>query len=143
MITFRQITTEEAKEIRETLLRPTYPLDWHEDSFHIGAFDQDSLIGVCSLYHENPQQQLGKGAWRIRSIATLPSYQKQGIGQKLVEHCIEYARSKQGIFVWSNGHSSVGPFYEKCGFSLEGPKDSLPWIGAPLFYKKTISSIDQ
>ena len=143
MITFRQITTEEAKAIREHALRPTYPLDWHHDSFHIGAFDEDSLVAICSVYHENPQQQLEQRAWRIRSIATLESHQKQGIGRQLVEKCIDYVRSKKGVFIWSNGHTSVGPFYEKCGFSLFGSKDSLPWIGAPLFYKKTISLVDE
>jgi GNAT superfamily N-acetyltransferase len=140
MISFRQISTEEAKEIREQILRPAYPLDWHHDSFHIGAFDGEILIGICSLYHENPQQQLQQGAWRIRSIATLPNYQKQGIGRQLVEKCIDHVRTKKGTFIWSNGHSSAGPFYEKCGFSLSGSKDSLPWIGAPLFYKKIVEA---
>ncbi|MBP9840945.1 MAG: GNAT family N-acetyltransferase [Simkaniaceae bacterium] len=142
-IKIRPISQEEAKGIREKILRPNYPLDWHQDSFHIGAFDGTLLIGICSVYHENPQQQLEQRAWRIRSIATLPEYQKQGIGRLLIEECLNYVRSKKGLFVWSNGHTAVGSFYEKCGFTLEGPRDSLPWIGAPLFYRKNIDLLDE
>lgn len=137
---FRPISQEEAKALREPILRPSYPLDWHQDSLHLGAFDGELLVGMCSIYHENPQQQLEQRAWRIRSIATLPQYQKQGLAKALIEKCIDYVRSKKGIFVWSNGHSAIGSFYEKCGFTLEGPKDSLPGIGAPLFYMKRVDA---
>lgn len=138
MVEIRPISREETEAIREQMLRPTYPLDWHEDSRHFGAFDGETLVAICSLYHENPQEQLGQGAYRIRSLATLPSHRGRGLARALLEEAIAYARHQRAHFVWTNGRSDAAAFYARCGFIAQGSPNSLPGLSLPYIFRKDL-----
>lgn len=138
MAEIRIITVEHAESIRKECLKSDYPLDWHEDAHHLGAYEDGQLVAICSIYPENPQEQVTKDTWRIRSLATLPEHRGKGIGQSLVEHSIRYAKQMKGRFVWCNARTKAAPFYLRCGFVQEGSPRSLPGIGGHFLLKKVL-----
>lgn len=57
----------------------------------------------------------------IINVAVQPEYQRQGIGEKMVRHAIETARSmKYRIVEISTGNCGIGQIalYQRCGFTI-------------------------
>ncbi|MCH9614105.1 MAG: hypothetical protein SP1CHLAM54_11170 [Chlamydiia bacterium] len=132
------ITVDEAESIRKLCLKNDYPLDWHEDAYHLGAYTDGQLVAICSLYPENPQEQVTHETYRIRSLATLPEHRGKGLGKTLVEHCVAYAKQQRARFIWCNARTKAANFYKHCGFTQEGSPTSLPGIGGHFFLKKVL-----
>ena len=120
------------------VVKPKYPLDWHAEALHLGAFVDGTLVGICSIYPENPQEQVDSSTYRIRSLATLIKYRGRGIGRCLIEECIAHAKRKGARFIWCNARGKAAPFYAKCGFIKEGNPLSLPGVGPHFFFKKQL-----
>ena len=83
---------------------------------NVSAYYEGELIGMGRL--------VGDGAmyWYLQEIIVLPKYQKQGVGTKIVNHLIEYAKenSKTCKFTTIGGVSAKGKegFYKKLGFDV-------------------------
>lgn len=59
----------------------------------------------------------GGGVLEIKNIATLPEYQGQGYGRRLIEHVAKIYRGRYAILQVGTGDSPLTvPFYERCGF---------------------------
>lgn len=75
------------------------------------VLDDDGIKGECVVTDE------GNRILEIKNIATLPYYQKQGYGKKLIEFIIEkYSKNFSIIQVGTGDSPLTIPFYEKCGF---------------------------
>lgn len=72
------------------------------------VFDEDGVIKafICIM----------KGAF-IGALFVSKEYQKQGIGQKLIEYC-KASYDKLGVAVYVENKRAVD-FYEKCGFEIK------------------------
>lgn len=70
---------------------------------------KDKIIGCISLEIYN--KKLGE----IRSLVVLPNHQRQGIGRRLVEACIQKAKKENIYEVLAVTDKDV--FFEKMGFS--------------------------
>jgi amino-acid N-acetyltransferase len=81
--------------------------------------DNDNLMGCCSLGINSEWGSLGE----IKSLAVKEIVQKQGVGKKMVESCIEEARNigLKKVFTLTYQNN----FFEKIGF-VEIKKDELP-----------------
>lgn len=79
------------------------------------------IVGVVSLINQNTFFELSK-------MAVSPKYQGLKIGQKLMDHCIEFARKQEWKSITLYSHRSLVPaisLYKKIGFmEVELEKES-------------------
>ena len=77
------------------------------------------VVGFAALEIYSPKMS------EIRSLAVAPECRGQGIGQRLVERCVERARERQVLEVMAI--TSNEEFFKRCGFdfTLPGEKKAL------------------
>lgn len=72
----------------------------------------DGLKALCVVTEESP------GVYEIKNIVTVPKYQLQGYGQKLIAFIAEhYKESGSELYVGTGDSPMTLNFYEKCGFA--------------------------
>jgi ribosomal protein S18 acetylase RimI-like enzyme len=108
-------------ELRNKILRIPLGLDVYEDDlsnelnhFHMGAFDNNKLVGVLVL------TPLSKSDVKMRQVAVEEELQGKGIGKKLVEFSEQFSKEKGFRTIVMNARDTAVPFYEKLGYSKEG-----------------------
>ena len=112
-IEIRRIDSEDTLEIRHKVMWPHKSIDFvrveeDEKGLHFGAFVGDKHVAVISLFIEGDNAQ-------FRKFATLEEYQTRGIGTKLLEYTIEYARKAGAERIWCNARENKSSFYERFG----------------------------
>lgn len=61
----------------------------------------------------------GFGVYEIKNIATIPAFQKQGYGKRLIEFLFEYYKGKCSVMLVGTGDvPSSTTFYQRCGFTV-------------------------
>lgn len=135
-VTIRSIGAQETRLLRAAILRPgqtiaqqVYPNDDAPGSFHAGAFLQDELVGIASVFHEAPPGEQDPGAWRLRGMAVQADFRRQGIGKRLLERCLEHIQRQGGKSLWCNGRVSALTFYHQLGFQERGEIFHVPESG--------------
>lgn len=83
------------------------------NGIHFGAFSNDLLVGVVSLFQNGETFQL-------RKFAVAINHQGQGIGTGLLTYITNFCRQQKGILLWCNARITAIPFYEKSGFEVLG-----------------------
>jgi ribosomal protein S18 acetylase RimI-like enzyme len=109
-----QITQELTWKLRQKELYPDLPIEaikLPEDDLgiHLGLFYQNKLATVVSLFEDNNKLQ-------FRKLATDKKYQRLGLGSKMINYVLNYAKEKNIEKVWCNARLSATGFYEKLGF---------------------------
>ncbi|WP_114765060.1 GNAT family N-acetyltransferase [Vibrio rhodolitus] len=123
----KHIPLESALPIRHAVLWPSKPptfcqVDGDETALHYGAFVDDKLVSVASIY-------LTGNKARLRKFATLPDYQGQGIGTQMIEHILSQLALTEIEYFWCDARASALGFYRKFGLMQEGEE----------FYKSEIA----
>lgn len=118
MISIEQIRPELTWRLRQEVLYPAqklYEMELDEDKegIHFGAFTDNKLVGIISLF------QAGK-SFQFRKLAVLSEYQKMGIGNALLQRVEEFAESEGGTLIWCNARVSAIGFYMKSGYAHSG-----------------------
>ncbi|HEY8780205.1 MAG TPA: GNAT family N-acetyltransferase [Mucilaginibacter sp.] len=118
MIHIEQITPQLTWRLRRDVLYPNqkmFEMEMDEDShgLHFGAFKDDKLAGVVSLFQK-------KADFQFRKLAVDPSVQKMGIGNTLLQYIIGYAKDNGGTRIWCNARSAAIGFYLKADFLQTG-----------------------
>lgn len=113
-----QIRPELTWKLRQQVLYPAQKLhemelDEDKDGFHFGAFTDNKLVGIISLF------QTGT-VFQFRKLAVLHEFQKMGIGDSLLKRVEEFARSEGGTSIWCNARVSAIGFYKKAGYAHTG-----------------------
>jgi ribosomal protein S18 acetylase RimI-like enzyme len=116
------ITWQQSLPIRHKVLWPNKPeifcqIEEDKDADHYGAFLDDQLVCVASLYSKSIN---GITRVRLRKFATLEAYQGKGIGRKLLEHMIKDLTVKGVDYFWCDARKSAVEFYKKSGFKSLG-----------------------
>ncbi len=116
----RLITPEETLPIRHIVLWPAKPIEFcqvKEDNSgaHFGAFENDGLICVASVFIT------GKRA-RLRKFATLHEHQGNGIGTQIIEHIINYLKRHGVTYFWCDARESAQDFYARFGMQKQGER---------------------
>lgn len=109
----RSISWEQTIPLRHRVLWPSKPpeychVDGDVDGLHFGAFIDDELICVASVY-------LTLNKARLRKFATNTLYQNQGIGTKMLSFIIESLKSSQVEYFWCDARESALAFYQRFG----------------------------
>lgn len=108
------INAEDTWPIRQRVFWPDQPisqgvLEDDDQGLHFGVFVHERLVSVGSLF---PQGD----SIRLRKLATIEDYQKLGLGSRLIEYLIDYARQQGYKTLWCSVHESSLPYYQNFGF---------------------------
>ncbi|MDR2993210.1 GNAT family N-acetyltransferase [Bacillus cereus] len=144
MITVKNIDGSETYVLRQKILRPNqlladckYPSDYEVDTFHLGAFINDELISIASFSKEiYPDLQNGIH-YRLRGMATLPSFRNKRAGSSLIQKAERILKERKANILWCNGRITVADYYKRLGFREHGEIFEIEPIGLhKVLYKK-------
>jgi GNAT superfamily N-acetyltransferase len=118
MLDIEQITPQLTWQLRRDVLYPgnmLWEMEMEEDDhgYHFGAFIDNKLIGVVSLFQNGTD-------WQFRKFAFDADYQGKGYGRELLDHITRFVSSEGAIRLWCNARSSAIGFYLKSGFVQTG-----------------------
>lgn len=127
MTTIEQIRPELTWRLRKEVLypdEPLYAMEMEEDhhGYHFGAFQNDQLVAVVSLFQKESSYQFRKFAVRL-------SHQHQGIGTQLLNYIADFAKTGGATRLWCNARLSAVEFYHKQRFATEGDTFEKNGIG--------------
>jgi GNAT superfamily N-acetyltransferase len=132
----RMITAAETWPLRLSVLRPNRPLtaaqfpgDDLASTRHFGAFQQDKLVGIVSLFLAEMPGRPGVSALQLRGMATGPAVRGAGFGRALLSASVEFARESDRKLIWCNARTSAVEFYRKCGWEISGAEFEVPDVG--------------
>jgi len=113
-----QITPYLTHRLRRDVMYPekkVFEMEIPEDNdgIHFGAFKDNKLVGVVSLFQTGTDFQ-------FRKLAVDNALQKTGVGNALLTYVIDYAIENGGTRIWCNSRDSAIGFYQKAGFSATG-----------------------
>lgn len=118
--------------LRDDILRKPLGMTFGEeylgkdkDSYLLGCFDGDNLVGCCLLTPVN------ENTLQLRQMAVAEDRQKQGIGTKVIEYAEQLAVDKGYRFMYLHARKVAVNFYTKLGYMLES--DEFMEIGIPHF----------
>ena len=117
-ISVEQIRAELTWYLRQKVLYPAqklYEMEMDEDQngIHFGAFTDNKLVAVVSLFNKDADFQ-------FRKFAVEPEYQGKGVGGDLLTYITEFAKAEGGKRLWCNARLSATGFYDKNGFVHTG-----------------------
>lgn len=119
----RAITFEQTYPLRHAVLWPDKPLEYvkvenDEEGYHFGAFLNDELVAVISLFVSGDEASPGRanpGQARFRKFAAHPAYQRKGIGTRLMNHLIAEAQRLGATSLWCDARLESADFYRRFG----------------------------
>ncbi len=136
MIQIRKIAAAETYPLRHAILRQNepiekcvYPFDTDDSTLHFGLFENQSLIGVISVFETKKELFVDRKQFQIRGMAVLENHQKKGYGAALVQHAMTYLQKEQEFLIWFNARIIALGFYEKLGFEKIGTEFEIVPIG--------------
>jgi len=118
MLSIEQITPHLTWRLRSDILYPgqyMHDMEMEEDNhgYHFGAFTDNQLVAVVSLFQR-------ENDWQFRKFAVSDKVQKQGIGRQLLNYITAFVEAEKGTRLWCNARLSATGFYEKFGFTQTG-----------------------
>ncbi|KEK23780.1 GNAT family N-acetyltransferase [Bacillus gaemokensis] len=143
MFTIKRIDASETYVLRQKILRPSqalddcqYPFDYELHTFHLGAFLNNELISIASFSHETQANLQGSNHYRLRGMATVPSFRKQNAGSSLIHQAEITLKERQAEVLWCNARITVTDYYKRLGFHEHGEIFDIHPIGLhSLMYK--------
>ena len=128
-IVIKQISATQCLPIRQKVLWPDRNLGHSmvpedDQGLHFGAYAEDNLTCVASVFIANNEA-------RLRKFAILPAYQLRGIGTQILHHIIEQMVSRNVSKLWCDARKSAIDFYARFGFTKEGDlffKHGVPYV---------------
>ena len=109
----KEIEASETWQIRHEVMWPDQPFEFvqlKEDDLgkHFGVFVDEKLVSIVSCFFTDDEMQ-------FRKLATLESFQGQGIASELLKYILELAKEKGVKKVWCNARTNKKSFYKKFG----------------------------
>ncbi|WDF67365.1 GNAT family N-acetyltransferase [Sphingobacterium oryzagri] len=114
-----QVAAPVTWRLRQEVLYPNGTLkdvmiDTDFEGYHFGAYKQDMLVGVISLFQgENMRFQ-------FRKFAVHTAHQRQGIGRALLETLRSFAKELGAREVWCHARVEAVDFYKAVGLQPSG-----------------------
>jgi len=132
----KKISAESTFSVRNPVLRPNLPIEtcrFEGDNLpstsHFGFFIEEKLTGIVSLFEKINENWPNQKQIQIRGMAVLHDFQKQGIGDKLMQHVIATTKENKTELIWFNARKNAVPFYEKLGFHISGTAFEIEGVG--------------
>ena len=117
-IDIEQIRPELTWRLRQQVLYPAQKLSEMEleedgNGWHFGAFNDNDLVGVVSLFKHGD-------AFQFRKLAVAEGAQRMGVGSKLLDYITGFAIQEGAQKIWCNARTTAINFYLKAGFIQTG-----------------------
>ncbi|SFJ91768.1 Acetyltransferase (GNAT) family protein [Pseudovibrio ascidiaceicola] len=117
-ISFRSIPATLTYKLRQQVLWPDSPIERvmvpeDHQALHIGAFEEENLIGVGSFFFDLPFV-------RLRKLAVLPEKQGRGIGSNLIRFAASQPDLQKADYIWCDAREGAVAFYQRLGFKVQG-----------------------
>ncbi len=132
------------RELRRQVLRPHQsiaelvdPGEEDPSTVFFAAHRGDEVVGTAAVYRE-PCPGRGDEARRIRAMATAPEVRGQGVGELLLDACVDEARAQGALLVWCNARLAAVGFYRRYGFRAVSEPFSVEGIGPHVRMARTI-----
>ena len=114
----KKIPWQSALPIRHTVLWPDKPVSFcivegDENAHHFGVFIKGQLVTVASIYISGTKA-------RLRKFATLPDFQGQGLGSKLIIDILNQLKALNIEVFWCDARKTAISFYQKLGLKQQG-----------------------
>ena len=107
------------------------------DTYHLGAFNLDNLVGGVTLINNKCEKMEIKNCYQMRGLCVDDSFQNRGIGKKLVKKVEEKLKKLKIDNIWMNARESAIQFYLNLNYTNTNIKYSIGQIGLHfLMYKK-------
>ncbi len=144
-VNIRPISVTEARQLRHAILRPHQQpeeLVFRDDdaayALHVGAFEDNKLVGIAPVAREEFPGEPQLNAWRLRGMATLPAARRQGYGAALVRALIAHVAARGGNLIWCHGRTSALPFYRAVGLREHGAEFDVPVTGPHFVLRREV-----
>lgn len=117
-LSIRPVAPEQTYALRHRVLWPDKPPEYVKvendaEGYHVGAFWEDELIAVISLFVAD--EAANPGPARFRKFAVHPDYQHRGIGTLLLNHIIAEAKRSGAGTLWCDARLDAADFYRRFG----------------------------
>lgn len=135
MISIKQISAAQTYPVRKEVLRKNIDLpyklagDFNEDTFHLGAFKGEELVGVVSFMKVSLNSFTINKQYQLRGMATIAEVRGEGFGEALVKEAISILSNKKQEIIWCNARELAVGFYKKCGFKVMGDVFDIKKVG--------------
>ncbi len=142
----QQIDANETKPLRHLVLWPhiakeedcIIDIDSREDAIHLGAFINDRLVSIGSLFKMNSPKLYVENQYRLRAMATHPDFRGKNAGKVLIEKACELLKQKGVEVLWCDAREAAIGFYTALGFQLLDETYEVPCIGPHKFMWKVL-----
>lgn len=131
----KKITAEETYSVRHPVLRAGRPLsdcafdgDLDDNTFHIGLFFKNTLVGVASYLKNSSTLFLENEEYQLRGMAVLQEYQKKGLGELILSEGEKLLKNTCDR-IWCNARQIAVNFYTENGFQIFGEPFEIKNIG--------------
>ena len=135
-VSIKIISPETTHQVRHPVLRPgldrkscILTADEAESTVHLGAYENGTLLGVCTVLDNPSGTQFKLSNGQIRGMAVLQSTQRKGIGQLLIQEAESIGKKKEFAIMWMNARLYAVPFYEKFKYKIKGAQFEVPVFG--------------
>ena len=143
-LSLKIVNSEDLLNLRSKILRNNldpnlcrFPGDKEINSFHIGAFNRNTLVGGVSVMKNECKKKKLPNCFQLRGLFVDKEFQKNGIGKTIVNFVENRLRDSGVNYLWMNARESAVLFYLKLNYSNSKISYVINEIGLHyLMYKK-------
>ncbi|MGB1131491.1 MAG: GNAT family N-acetyltransferase [Flavobacteriaceae bacterium] len=143
-LSLKIVKSDDLLNLRSKILRNNldpnlcrFPGDKEINSFHIGAFNGNTLIGGVSVMKNECKKKELPNCSQLRGLFVDKEFQHNGIGKTIVNFVENRLRDSGVNYLWMNARESAVLFYLKLNYSNSKISYVINEIGLHyLMYKK-------
>ena len=143
-LSLKIVKSEDLLNLRSKILRNNldpnlcrFPGDKDINSFHLGAFNGNTLIGGVSVMKNECKKKELPNCFQLRGLFVDKEFQHNGIGKTIVNFVENRLRDSGVNYLWMNARESAVLFYLKLNYSNSKISYVINEIGLHyLMYKK-------
>lgn len=143
-LSLKIVKSDDLLNLRSKILRNNldpnlcrFPGDKEKNSFHIGAFNGNTLIGGVSVMKNECKKKELPNCFQLRGLFVDKEFQHNGIGKTIVNFVENRLRDSGVNYLWMNARESAVLFYLKLNYSNSKISYVINEIGLHyLMYKK-------
>lgn len=103
--------------------------DNQKSTYHLGAFSNDSIVGIVSLFKTAEPLLNFKSQYQLRGMAIHTNYRGQAIGTTLIKNAEEYLKRQSIEVLWCNARTSALEFYKKQAYQIFSDEFEIEGVG--------------
>ena len=144
-IHIKTISAETTHSVRHPVLRQgmavescILPGDDLKSTIHLGAYNHNTLVGVCTILNNPKNGPFTVPNGQIRGMAVRSSSQNNGVGRLLIKEAEIQSKSCGFHLLWMNARKGASGFYLKMGYRIWGSEFEVPIFGPHYVMKKQL-----